>query len=1002
MPLAHDNTKSSTFSEEKISTKNEMFDVLLESGSKEDIEKAVDLACAAGNANGRMLARCSRLYIEGKHIDKNVCKAIKLIEDAVKLDVYWRNQLVETLLASSIEDNDKRAFELCQKWYEEDNKIRETLIRLYWHGVGVERDRQVAKRLMRESDLFRRKYFLQSVRDFTKDIFSIENIVIWNTVKHGNSIICSCLQNNLDVKYVVNESEAFEDYLVPPFFDSISAKEVDDLKDCAVIIEYSDYMSEKERDGFPKNAIVFTYSLDGCVCEGTNSLFIKNPNFQDVYVVSDTNEQGLISRLEKENIRIKGTLTYSELKKTCPVQGKSKLKILISGEDLRKFKPLAANFAASDTFIDLENEISMKSKVLFRRGLEVISLLDACIKYITGKKIYESLKTSHDEIYLFISDGAIGSHHRILCKTKQYSKHYNVNAKIILPEWAKDLLVLFQYDGIILSNKDRHALKTYMVLFNEKNEKIFFLNQYFGTGSFLLSVPSGLSTEYFDQPSRLFRIPQSRYDPIIYPNVVINMPPDQFNNSVLINPYGTWIRGHHPDKLQAYHLLFEKIAQKLRSEGVTVYTNSINAAQQALPETEVFRHTISDLVSVCRQFKHIVTIFSGFMEALILTECNLTVVTPVETESRKQMAEVNARDNYWEYCLDLNNVEGLAKNIVDNILQTDSVSCDISQGMMSCESVKMFDSKEMMLQIGLENPIYSNAIAETLLSGKDAGVIEYLEGVKGINIFGKYLLAYANIKGIFTEKDLERAWSMLKEQKTDGHSEFVKYALAVELLERGRDDDNRLAFELLTELTVLGSTTSAAKLATMYRDGKHVEKDLNTAIKILRDVVGKNAKWSIELFDMLWKRGSEEDLKEAFEMISVMSLEAGSIIGRLARAYRDGKGVGKNIDKAIELMRVAATKNVRWAKNELIDMLMKRGGDGDIREAFTVCSALVAREDADAMGRLSRMYYQGEGVGKDVEKAIEWMRKAAEGKVTWKKELEKMLADCSLSDLTKT
>ena len=265
----------------------------------------------------------------------------------------------------------------------------------------------------------------------------------------------------------------------------------------------------------------------------------------------------------------------------------------------------------------------------------------------------------------------------------------------------------------------------------------------------------------------------------------------------------------------------------------------------------------------------------------------------------------------------------------------------------------------------------------------------------GDNVFvEKSARAFLGDKSI--KKDVDKAIKLMR-MAADVSVE-CKHELFDLLWKRGSEDDLKEAFEIASEFSSEGNVMATGKLARAYRDGKGVEKDIDKAIELMRIAAEEGEfRWARhELFVILWKRGSEDDLKEAFEIASKFSSKGDSTAtGHLALAYRHGKGVEKDIDKAIELMRIAANANIGWAKKDVIDMLIKRDSDGDIQEAVTVCSLFASSGNADAMGRLSRMYHQGIGVTKDAEKAIEWMKKAAEKKVTWKKEFEKMLAEYS-------
>jgi Sel1 repeat. len=105
-----------------------------------------------------------------------------------------------------------------------------------------------------------------------------------------------------------------------------------------------------------------------------------------------------------------------------------------------------------------------------------------------------------------------------------------------------------------------------------------------------------------------------------------------------------------------------------------------------------------------------------------------------------------------------------------------------------------------------------------------------------------------------------------------------------------------------------------------YRDGKGVEKNIDTAIIWMKKAVDKKPLFINELVDILQRSTNLNDHEEAFKICSETTYATWAT-GYLARAYRDGKGVEKDVDRAIELMRTAVNKNVGWAKKELDEML---------------------------------------------------------------------------------
>jgi hypothetical protein len=109
----------------------------------------------------------------------------------------------------------------------------------------------------------------------------------------------------------------------------------------------------------------------------------------------------------------------------------------------------------------------------------------------------------------------------------------------------------------------------------------------------------------------------------------------------------------------------------------------------------------------------------------------------------------------------------------------------------------------------------------------------------------------------------------------------------------------------------------------------------------------------------------------------------GNAMGLLGRAYRDGKGIEKNLDIAAEWMRKAVAKNIGWANNELFDVLWRIGTAESFDEAAAVAKSRSEAGDGNAMGRLGRAYRDGKGVPQDLNIAAEWMRKAANIDIKW-------------------
>jgi|GEM_PF-6762344 len=112
-------------------------------------------------------------------------------------------------------------------------------------------------------------------------------------------------------------------------------------------------------------------------------------------------------------------------------------------------------------------------------------------------------------------------------------------------------------------------------------------------------------------------------------------------------------------------------------------------------------------------------------------------------------------------------------------------------------------------------------------------------------------------------------------------------------------------------------------LARISHEKKYGVVDNEKAAEWMRKAVENGSKPAKNgLFDILWDIDTPDSLSE---MVSLAFEGADSndpeMMGRLGRAYREGKGVQKSLDVAAEWMRKSADSKCAWAKTEYCDIL---------------------------------------------------------------------------------
>ena len=255
--------------------------------------------------------------------------------------------------------------------------------------------------------------------------------------------------------------------------------------------------------------------------------------------------------------------------------------------------------------------------------------------------------------------------------------------------------------------------------------------------------------------------------------------------------------------------------------------------------------------------------------------------------------------------------------------------------------------------------------------------------------------AYRDGKGV--DKDLKKAADLMKEVANQG-KDSAKLEYFDILWELKDSETDKEMFNLIESLQNKRSAEYQIRLSRCYRDGRGIKKDLDKASKLMKDAANQNNDQAkIEYYDILWDINTPES---HYLMVEFGQKESDSgnleLRARLARAYRDGKGVDKDLKKAAELMRTVLSDKPMWARWEYIDILYTIDTPAANEEAFAYLNSVIESGNKQYEARLARCYRDGKGTEVDVEKAIYYMRLAANKDLGWaKNQLFDLLWNCN-------
>lgn len=274
------------------------------------------------------------------------------------------------------------------------------------------------------------------------------------------------------------------------------------------------------------------------------------------------------------------------------------------------------------------------------------------------------------------------------------------------------------------------------------------------------------------------------------------------------------------------------------------------------------------------------------------------------------------------------------------------------------------------------------------------------------NRSAQYRLGRMYRDGRGVPKDVDKAKTCLENAVERGHN-GSKLDLVELLYTSGTDDELKKAYEVCLELASKGNKDAQFRLSRMYLHGKGTAKNEDESIRWLEEAAknGHNGarkelnarnrsatqerpamtkKEEKEYLESLKDIGSEEAFRSIINYCND-AVERGDPIAAyyLSKAYREGRGVEKDIDKANEYLRMASEGGYDGADNELFDALWKIGTTESFNELLTLASRKAYKGDAKSMQMIGRAYRDGNGVSRNLKKSAEWMQKAYYIKDYW-------------------
>ena len=248
----------------------------------------------------------------------------------------------------------------------------------------------------------------------------------------------------------------------------------------------------------------------------------------------------------------------------------------------------------------------------------------------------------------------------------------------------------------------------------------------------------------------------------------------------------------------------------------------------------------------------------------------------------------------------------------------------------------------------------------------------------------QYRLGQMLYTGTGTEKDVQAAVSYLWESAQLGNVN-AQYLLGKVCLETGIGNAAQ-AVAWMTKAAEVGNAGAQYALGKLYRDGAHVEKDIQKAVAMFTAAAEQKNEYAAYQLGRLYLAGTDipKNVPEAVKWLTLSSDLGNAYAGySLAKLYLTGDSVPKDVGEAIRLFTLSAEKKNEYAAYQL-GKLYLLGEDAPKDAGATIRWLIVSAEQGNQFAQyaLGKLYFYDGDIPRDKEKSLYWLGlSAAQGNV---------------------